>query len=308
MEIQNRFQTASGTPNSGFVTSHLFCIKERVFSTRGTNMKNSKGAEVKRHCIKQGFTLIELLIVIAIIALLAAILFPVFTRVRENARRSSCQSNLKQIGLGIMQYTQDFDDVYPYSASATANGNNVTPGTDASLGIWYSDATGNRPYWPGRVEPYFKSRQIMVCPSSKRVSGIPTSFPNSDLTSYWSVGGFFARINNTPSQGPVYMAGVQEPVKWPMIYDGLDDQARNQIIFRPFWYANNSSTRQYRHKATFDPDRLARHLESINVLYGDGHVKAQKLTNFFEQACPGAIYDDVDNGTCTSAPSAALPN
>ncbi len=59
------------------------------------------------------FTLIELLVVIAIIAILAAILFPVFARARENARRSSCQSNLKQIGLGIMQYTQDYDEKYP---------------------------------------------------------------------------------------------------------------------------------------------------------------------------------------------------
>jgi prepilin-type N-terminal cleavage/methylation domain-containing protein len=61
---------------------------------------------------KFGFTLIELLVVIAIIAILAAILFPVFGRARENARRSSCQSNLKQIGLGAMQYTQDYDEQY----------------------------------------------------------------------------------------------------------------------------------------------------------------------------------------------------
>src|SRR5262245_48870524 len=59
------------------------------------------------------FTLIELLIVIAIIALLAAILFPVFARAREKARQSACASNLKQIGMGILQYTQDFDERYP---------------------------------------------------------------------------------------------------------------------------------------------------------------------------------------------------
>ncbi len=69
-------------------------------------MKNSK---------RFAFTLIELLVVIAIIAILAAILFPVFARARENARRSSCQSNLKQIGLGVMQYIQDYDEKYPFT-------------------------------------------------------------------------------------------------------------------------------------------------------------------------------------------------
>src|SRR5688572_8152662 len=62
---------------------------------------------------RSGFTLIELLVVIAIIAILAAILFPVFARARENARRASCQSNLKQIALGVKQYTQDYDEKFP---------------------------------------------------------------------------------------------------------------------------------------------------------------------------------------------------
>jgi prepilin-type N-terminal cleavage/methylation domain-containing protein len=67
----------------------------------------------------RGFTLIELLIVIAIIALLAAILFPVFSRARESARRSSCASNLKQIGLGMLQYAQDYDEQLPEDAPST---------------------------------------------------------------------------------------------------------------------------------------------------------------------------------------------
>ena len=86
---------------------------------------------------KTGFTLIELLVVIAIIAILAAILFPVFARARENARRSSCMSNMKQIGLGVMQYLQDYDERY-------------MPEHDE---------------WVDAVQPYIKSTQIFRCPS-----------------------------------------------------------------------------------------------------------------------------------------------
>src|SRR5436189_2450638 len=70
---------------------------------------------------RSGFTLIELLVVIAIIALLAAILFPVFARARENARKSACLNNVKQIGIGLQQYLQDFDEVFPgyYMGSST---------------------------------------------------------------------------------------------------------------------------------------------------------------------------------------------
>ena len=74
---------------------------------------------MKQHTTtSRGFTLIELLVVISIVALQAAILFPVFARARENARRSSCQNNLKQIGLGIMQYTQDYDEKLPEALNA----------------------------------------------------------------------------------------------------------------------------------------------------------------------------------------------
>src|SRR5687768_6644094 len=82
----------------------------------------------KQHRQNPGFTLIELLIVIAIIALLAAMLFPVFARARENSRRTSCQSNLKQIGLGLLQYVGDYDDKMPASAygGVAADSNNTT--------------------------------------------------------------------------------------------------------------------------------------------------------------------------------------
>jgi prepilin-type N-terminal cleavage/methylation domain-containing protein/prepilin-type processing-associated H-X9-DG protein len=92
---------------------------------------------------KSGFTLIELLVVIAIIAILAAILFPVFARAREKARQASCLSNLKQIALGVMMYAQDFDELLPYY--------------QRPFGVaWYDD-----------LQPYLKNRGITVCPSKR---------------------------------------------------------------------------------------------------------------------------------------------
>src|SRR5580765_2519568 len=96
---------------------------------------------------RSAFTLIELLVVIAIIAILAAILFPVFGRARENARRSSCQSNLKQIGLGVAQYTQDYDEIMLINSYGYVNATN-SPGD-----------------WMDTIQPYVKSYQILRCPS-----------------------------------------------------------------------------------------------------------------------------------------------
>jgi prepilin-type N-terminal cleavage/methylation domain-containing protein/prepilin-type processing-associated H-X9-DG protein len=113
--------------------------------------------------MRLGFTLIELLVVIAIIAILAAILFPVFARARENARRSSCQSNLKQIALGIKQYLQDYDEKFPLVA-------------------WNLSSS---PYggWAYIIQPYVKSDQIYQCPSQANRDNVTPSL-TSDTPGY----------------------------------------------------------------------------------------------------------------------------
>lgn len=128
-------------------------------------MNETKGTR-RTDLRKSGFTLIELLVVIAIIALLAAILFPVFARARENARRSSCQSNLKQIGLGLLQYAQDYDETFP----AYLRWND---GFNGSFGFVGSNRFMNDAFlWADAVMPYVKSDQIFVCPSRKTFQGV----------------------------------------------------------------------------------------------------------------------------------------
>jgi prepilin-type N-terminal cleavage/methylation domain-containing protein/prepilin-type processing-associated H-X9-DG protein len=118
-----------------------------------------------------GFTLIELLVVIAIIAILAAILFPVFARARENARRASCQSNLKQIGLGIIQYAQYYDERLPISFINTdgsgANSSN-TGSCQYFANYWNGIPNQAVPSWMDVIYPYTKSSQIYYCPSHSR--------------------------------------------------------------------------------------------------------------------------------------------
>ena len=136
---------------------------------------------------RRGFTLIELLVVIAIIAILAAILFPVFAKAREKARQSSCLSNLKQLGLGMISYAQDYDEMFPAIGGAPLF-------TDAALGSFNLRADGtNQHGWATRILPYVKNGQVFRCPSNTYLNcGINYALPYNAMNSSGTVVPYFA--------------------------------------------------------------------------------------------------------------------
>ena len=196
------------------------------------------------------FTLIELLVVIAIIAILAAILFPVFARARENARRSSCQSNLKQIGLGVMQYTQDYDERYPVqnNFSSDVTDNPIGSGSNGSQTI------------PDRVHPYIKSTQVWLCPSGTG---------NGRLSYHYN-----GAVMN------ISQAEVQEVSRTAMMRDPGNGSTFNIFYLRPRNRVTPPLTpAEFDQQADFDradviaPSIRAPHFEGYNLLFADGHVK-----------------------------------
>jgi prepilin-type N-terminal cleavage/methylation domain-containing protein/prepilin-type processing-associated H-X9-DG protein len=201
----------------------------------------------------QGFTLIELLVVIAIIAILASILFPVFARARENARRSSCQSNLKQIGLGVMQYTQDYDEMMPFQASADV------------FRFMEPTAAGWEPNYFWQINPYLKSTQIYVCPSANR----NTAYPASEVS--YLINGV---LDKTPAGGPRSMASIPESSTIIQLQDyKASGVYASEAPTRVGGGGANASEFQYwQHDANYSSN----HFDGGNLLYADGHVKWKK--------------------------------
>src|SRR5207244_1796565 len=120
----------------------------------GTKVKNGDPLMNSARSRVRGFTLIELLVVIAIIAILAAILFPVFAQAREQARMSTCLSNFKQIGLGVQMYLQDWDGTYPMNRISQFPGGSECNGK------------GKMVTWKSETQPYVKNIAVFKCPSN----------------------------------------------------------------------------------------------------------------------------------------------
>jgi len=222
------------------------------------------------YLIRRAFTLIELLVVIAIIAILAAILFPVFGRARENARRASCQSNLKQIGLGILQYAQDFDERFPLA---------VTGGTSTPVG------------WADAIQPFLKSTQIYQCPSE-------TTDPNSDPVSYgysdYWYNAVLSRTSNTtgPNNVSVPISVVANATLTVMNGDGVAGSAASRSNGNTSG-GNTDVNNPGLTSATGFADSayiVNRHLEGCVLSFVDGHVKWYKTNPGGSGVAKGLIY------------------
>ncbi len=212
---------------------------------------------------RTGFTLIELLVVIAIIAILAAILFPVFARAREKARASACLSNLKQIGMGFMMYAQDYDETLP--ACRFQDGSWPWEFWPTYAAYWWAAI------FPGGIQPYIKNNQIWNCPSATGGNwSSGWAIPEAGKIGY-GYSEFMYNYNNgwctlaALAKAPAGPAGVSIILDtWASgIYCDWDDSSG-------LWMDGMDRIRY----GTWDYGWTSRH-EGTNVAYGDGHAKFQ---------------------------------
>lgn len=217
--------------------------------------------------LKAAFTLIELLVVIAIIAILAAILFPVFSQARERARSVSCLSNLKQIGTGWLMYAQDYDERMPSAFAYSVE--------DGWLQYWYgrtkydsSIAARVTDHTKGLIFPYTKSTQIFGCLTLQDPEN-RTSYGVSSAAYYYAEG---TKNDGSANYVGVPLSKVQFPAETILIGDSgtrkSTTSAGLHAIPDPFINTPSVSV----------PTTHARHQDRTNLLWMDGHAKSSRIT------------------------------
>ncbi len=215
--------------------------------------------------MKKGFTLIELLVVIAIIAILAAILFPVFARAREKARTASCSSNLKQLALGMLMYKTDYDGVFSQRSAGTQTSPPVVPGNEQ---FNYHEPSSSYPFdgwyrtWASNIYPYVKNTQIYRCPStSYECYEVAYGVPVQGIAE----GGGTVTIFGHPAESQ-----IKRPAELLMISEKGAGGGPQYILSGQYYACRDS------------------HNDGGNVAFFDGHVKWLK----FEHGPVGYGYPD----------------
>lgn len=223
---------------------------------------------------KAAFTLIELLVVIAIIGILAAILFPVFNRARDNARRTNCLNNMKQMGLGMLQYAQDSDERLPNSQIS---------------GVYIIAIPGQ----PSLLDPYIKGAQIFVCgsePRKRNNAGNVVAKASYGLNLYIRQN-FPMPLSTIPDVSRMMMFGEDDYADRVMYYP------TNRRNFGSNY--NNSGTYGYYPAAAPDPDDVknggsvypvGRHLGGTNMCFADGHVKWMTMDAAYNNGSNVPLY------------------
>ncbi|MCX6379586.1 MAG: prepilin-type N-terminal cleavage/methylation domain-containing protein [Armatimonadetes bacterium] len=210
--------------------------------------------------VKRGFTLIELLVVIAVIAVLAAILFPVFAQAREKARQTSCLSNERQVGTAILMYVQDYDERLFFYAATT------TPSRSRTGAILPDAASINPVRWWNALMPYIKNTQVLVCPSDD----LPTL--SKDATGNTTILRSYIAIR--AAEG-LALTSVDSPSETIVVTEKWGKDTSGNPIADSWIEPFNGD---FKYDSILDRMALAanRHSSGLNATFYDGHVKWYK--------------------------------